>query len=796
MKIALYNHTSDVSGAEISLLLNVKHMTRAEPVLFAPEGDLLDRARAFGAAVVPTPSYRARMSKNPFKLLKGVGGMLWSGYRFARALRKHEVDLVHANSLRAGMMVSLFAWLHRKPVVWHVRDIPPQGLIGKGIRALAGVASDGVIAISQPVKHGMSDSELNRLGKKIHLVHNGVELEPVTEEERIEHRERVRQELDTPHEGLVVTIIGQIAPWKRQEDAVRGAARLLQEGHDVYLWVVGEAKFRQENIDYDHMLRALAAELGIADRVRFAGFRKDVTAVCCATDLLLLCSDNEPFGRVIIEAMSQGVPVVATNAGGVPEIIVHDKCGLLYEVGDVEGLVRHAARLLSDAELRGTMGRVGAARVRNHFTIASTVEKVEDVYLHILEADTAEAETRQVSMFDPQAGPDGIVASRNNRAPVKPRVAIVHDYLNQMGGAERVVAVFHRMFPDAPIYTTIVDRNRLLPELKDADIRTTFMQRIPGILKRFKHFFWLYPMAMRSMNLRGYDLVISSSSAYGKGAPAGPQTVHICYCHTPMRFAWDFSSYMESSGVPGVLKGIARIMVGPLRAWDRATTRRVSQIIANSSIVQKRIKEHYGVTSPIIFPPVNITRFQVRPDARRDSFLVVSRLNSYKRIDLAVEACTRLALPLTIIGDGPDRKRLESLAGPTVRFMGRLSDEEVKDHMENCKAFLFPGIEDFGITPLEANACGRPVVAFRGGGALDTVKPGLNGEFFDEQTPESLSAVLKAFDDSRYNPEIIRRHAERFDESRFIYELSSLIGQEVSQAVPAMVYETAVADNR
>ncbi|MDQ1910389.1 glycosyltransferase [Paenibacillus sp. GD4] len=365
------------------------------------------------------------------------------------------------------------------------------------------------------------------------------------------------------------------------------------------------------------------------------------------------------------------------------------------------------------------------------------------------------------------------------------KVAIVHDYLNQMGGAERVVGVLHRMFPEAPIYTTIADRRKLLPELQGADIRTTWMQSIPGILRRFKHFFWLYPFGVRSMDLRGYDLVISSSSAYAKGITVKGDTRHICYCHTPMRFAWDFATYMEGNEASPVLKAAARLLIKPLRWWDRATSARVHQLVANSTIVQERIQQHYGRSAPVIYPPVNVSRFEVSKEPPGDYLLVVSRLVSYKRIDLAVEACTRMGKRLIVIGDGPDRDRLKRLAGPTVQFLGRLPDGEVVRYMQHCEAFLFPGLEDFGITPLEINACGRPVVAYRGGGALDTVIPQVNGLFFSEQTVESLEHALRSLTHYAWDSAQIRKHAEQFSEEVFIRNLASLIEGQLSSRNPA-----------
>ncbi|WP_224723760.1 glycosyltransferase [Paenibacillus vietnamensis] len=378
----------------------------------------------------------------------------------------------------------------------------------------------------------------------------------------------------------------------------------------------------------------------------------------------------------------------------------------------------------------------------------------------------------------------------------KLKIAIVHDYLNQAGGAERVVGVLHRMFPDAPIYTTIVDRGKLLPELRDAVIHTTFMQRIPGILKRFKMFFWLYPMAVRTMDVRGYDLILSSSSAYAKGVRKGRGSAHLCYCHTPMRFAWDFESYMEGVSIPKWAKAGAKLLTYPLRLWDRGNTRSVDILVANSTVVQSRIKKLYGVSAPIIFPPVDVGRFEVADAAPDDNFLIVSRLVSYKRIDLAVEACTRLGRKLIVIGEGPDRKRLESLAGPSVSFLGRRSDEEVTAHMKRCKAFLFPGIEDFGITPLEANACGRPVIAYGEGGALDTVVPNVTGMFFLKQSPEALMQTIQSFEQRQWDSRLIRKHAESFREDVFVRQLresiSHLTGREMRDQASFIKMEVGV----
>ncbi|MEI7026124.1 glycosyltransferase family 4 protein [Paenibacillus sp. y28] len=384
MKVALYNHTSVVSGAEMNLLLLCKYAAEIRPIVFAPDGDLLGRARAAGVDVQPIPDCKARLTGNPLHLLAGMLRMLRSGWSFARLVRQTDVELIHANSLRAGMMASLFQWLHRRPVVWHVQDNPPRGWIGAGIALLARAAAKALIVISEAVAGGF---EGQGLASKLHLVHNGVEVNEVPSAERLRFRETVRSGLQTPASSPVLLMMGQIAPWKRQEDAVRVTARLADQGHDVYLWIVGEPKFREENHRYSDYLHQLVKELKLEDRVRFTGFREDVQEICASADLLFLCSDKEPFGRVVIEAMAQAIPVVATRDGGVPEIIEHGVSGLLYDTADLDGLYSAASSLLQYPSLRESMGKMGQLRVEERFTIHTMASQIEAVYKRVLAAE-------------------------------------------------------------------------------------------------------------------------------------------------------------------------------------------------------------------------------------------------------------------------------------------------------------------------------------------------------------------------------------------------------------------------
>jgi glycosyltransferase involved in cell wall biosynthesis len=367
-----------------------------------------------------------------------------------------------------------------------------------------------------------------------------------------------------------------------------------------------------------------------------------------------------------------------------------------------------------------------------------------------------------------------------------PRVALVHDFLNQMGGAERVLLALHDLFPDAPIYTTIAAPERLVPRLRACDIRVSFMQRLPGVLDHHQAYLPLYPAAVERMDLRAYDLVLSDSSAFAKAAIARPGALHLCYCHTPMRFAWHFAQYAQGERFASLARAALPPLLARLRAWDRATAARVDAFMANSPVVAGRIQACYGRAATVVPPPVAVERCTVTPmRARLPYFLVLARLVPYKRIDLAVRACTELGLPLRVIGAGRDRARLERLAGPSVEFLGALPDAEVRHHLAHCRALLFPGAEDFGIAAVEAQACGTPVIAFAAGGALTTVISGHTGLLFHEQTAEALMQALTAFQPALFDPATLRQHAEQFATPRFHNRVAAFIADALGAQVTA-----------
>jgi glycosyltransferase involved in cell wall biosynthesis len=356
------------------------------------------------------------------------------------------------------------------------------------------------------------------------------------------------------------------------------------------------------------------------------------------------------------------------------------------------------------------------------------------------------------------------------------RVALVHDYLNQYGGAERVLEAMHQLYPDAPVYTSLYEPEALPSHFRSWDIRTSFLQRLPPVRRSPRTFFFLYPLAFESFDLSGYDLVISNSSAWCKGVLTPPDSLHLCYCLTPMRWAWSYDTYVQQEQISGAARYILPAAVHYLRLWDATSAQRVDRFVGISQAVVSRIRKYYRREADCIAPPVDVQSIPASTAPGR-GLLVVSRLVPYKRIDLAVAACSQLNLDLTIVGDGRDRARLEGLAGPTVRFTGRVSDQQVREALAACAAFIFPGEEDFGIAPVEAMAAGRPVVAYAGGGALDTVADGLTGCFFAPQTVDALARRLAAFDPTAYDPVAIREHALQFDTRAFQHAFGEYVAR-------------------
>jgi glycosyltransferase involved in cell wall biosynthesis len=353
-------------------------------------------------------------------------------------------------------------------------------------------------------------------------------------------------------------------------------------------------------------------------------------------------------------------------------------------------------------------------------------------------------------------------------------LALVHDWLNHLWGAEDVLETLVGMYDEAPIYTSIYWRAGMPTIYREWDIRTSWMDRLPGIYRHHQPYLPLYPLAFGRLDLSAYPMVLSNKSGFCHGIRTGANTTHICYCLTPTRYVWRYEEYAARETLPSTVRLMLTPLIRWLRRWDYQAAQRVDHFIAISTEVQARIRLYYDRDSTIIFPPVDTQRFSLA-ERHDDYFLIVSRLIPYRRIDLAVRAFNRLGLPLVIAGVGHDREVLEAMANSNITFLGYVPDADLPDLFRRCRAYVLSGDEDFGIAPVQAMAAGRPVIAYAAGGALDTVIPGETGLHFKELTPESLAAALQQFEDLSFDSTVIRRHAERFDRSNFEHKLRTFV---------------------
>ena len=358
------------------------------------------------------------------------------------------------------------------------------------------------------------------------------------------------------------------------------------------------------------------------------------------------------------------------------------------------------------------------------------------------------------------------------------KVALVHDYLTRFGGAERVLLELADLFPEAPIYTFLYDKDKMEQHFPAERVRTSFLQKFPRWWRsRPKYLLPFLPIAPETFDLREFDMVISSSSAFAKGVVTRPKTWHINYCHNPARFLWDYSyEYLCQQNLGVISRVVVKIFLNYLRLWDRAASRRVDYFVANSQATARRIIKHYQQETKVIYPPVNLPAdWQTKTPG--DYFLIVSQLTPYKRIDVAVEAFNKLGLPLVIIGEGSQKKRLMKMAKSNVKTLGWQTDEAVADYYKNCLAFIFPGEDDFGIAPVEAMGWGKPVLALKAGGAEETILPGMTGEFFEAATPEVLADGVRRLRANleHYSPLVIRKWAEKFSAIRFRKEFMEFV---------------------
>ncbi|MDR4498232.1 MAG: glycosyltransferase [Candidatus Scalindua sp.] len=379
------------------------------------------------------------------------------------------------------------------------------------------------------------------------------------------------------------------------------------------------------------------------------------------------------------------------------------------------------------------------------------------------------------------------------------KVALVHDWLTGMRGGEKVLEVFCELFPRAHVYTLLHSKGSVSETIENMDIRTSFVQKLPLAGRKYRSYLPLFPAAIEKFDFGGYDLVLSSSHCVAKGVITGTDTLHICYCFTPMRYIWDLYDLYFGKGRSGFVTRIGMSLIaGYLRKWDVASSKRVNKFVSISRYIEDRIKKCYGRESEIIYPPVDCSYFNTGTSGG-DFYLMVSPLAPNKRVDIAIKAFNKLGIPIKIIGSGQEEEKLRKLAGKNIELMGWQSDEVVRNHYVNCKALIFPGVEDFGIVPLEAQACGKPVIAYGHGGVLDTIIPfnsnklkpqegneeigNATGMFFYDQNPDSLLQAVELFENSPgvFNKEKIRKHTESFDRLIFKENIKNYIEREYNE---------------
>jgi glycosyltransferase involved in cell wall biosynthesis len=357
------------------------------------------------------------------------------------------------------------------------------------------------------------------------------------------------------------------------------------------------------------------------------------------------------------------------------------------------------------------------------------------------------------------------------------KIALVHDYLVQYGGAERVLECFAELFPYAPIYTLIYDKDAMHGVFKNRKIYTSYLQKLPFAKSWHRLLPPLMPSAIEQFNFDQYDIVLSDSSSYAKGIITSPRTIHVCYMHTPMRYAWDdCQKYTEDFGFPRFVKKLVPLAMNYIRLWDRVSADRIDKLVCNSNFVARRIKKYYQKEALVINPPVNVGNFQVSKSQGK-YFLMVGRLIAYKRHDIAIEAFNKLGLKLKIIGRGPEMKRLQKMAKGNIEFLGRVSEKELPKYYSECQAFIFPQEEDFGIVAIEAMASGRPLIAFQGGDIPEHMEEEKMGIFFDEQKAESIVEAVEKFQGKSFDPEYIRSKAMRFDKEIFKARIKEYIDE-------------------
>ncbi|WP_277452452.1 glycosyltransferase [Janibacter sp. DB-40] len=749
VRVAILDHTAQLGGVELALVrfmdaLATRDDVDARVVLFA-HGPLVQRLRGRGHAVEVLPldegvggttRHEAALPRTAARNAAAAAPFV---LRLARRLRELDVDVVHSTTLKAHLLGVPAARLARRPLVWHVRDrIAPDYLPPRVVRLVRGVSTWGPERV---ITNSRATADTLPGARGLVVAHPGLSPEQIAPAPRPLPR--------TP----VVGMVGRISPTKGQLEFVRAAGRIADRFPTAAFRIIGSPMFGQEQ--HEGEVRREITRLGLTDRVELPGFSDDPAAEFDSMSVAVHASPTpEPYGQAVAEAMARGVPVIATNAGGVPEITEGgpESVGWLVEPGDVDELAAAMDAALSDPEESERRGDAGWERARDHLGIGPSTDRIVGVW--------------------------GEVTGRE-----RPRVAIAHDYLTQRGGAERVVLAMHRAFPDATIHTTLYDPDGTFPEFRDADIRVSPLNRVGVLRRNHRMALPFLPLASSRLSIDA-DVVVASSSGWAHGFPTTGRK--LVYCHAPARWLYQTARYLGRDPERSPI-GLALLALrAPLKAWDRRAAATGEVYLANSHVVRERIHEAYGIDAEVLAPPFAVDAEGDRdpvPEVSgwEDFHLVVSRLLPYKNVHRIIEAFADLPERLVVVGAGPMLAELRASAPPNVAVVTRLTDAEMRWVYANSCALVAASHEDFGLTPLEAGAFGKPTLALRAGGFLDTIAEGVNGAFFDEPDAAAIREAVRDNRGREWDEAAILAHVDAFSPERFVEHLHAAVGQLAGQ---------------
>lgn len=651
----------------------------------------------------------------------------------------HQIHFVHSHGRGAGVYSRLLYWKTKIPAVHTFHGIS-YGFWGVLIDRFLKRWTARFVHVSDSekefaVKMGVSDSA------RAVTIHNGIDyryFNPTQE------KTAAKSALKLKKDDFVVACVARFDSCKRHQDLIEAVSVLSADHPKLKLILAGEGETESK-------IKNLVAMKKISGRVLFLGEQEDVRTVYAASEVFVLPSEYEGLPLAPLEAMASGCAVILSNVRGSRDVIQDEKDGLLVEAKNPVALAFAIEKLIRSQELRARL--------------------IESAHRTVIECFSLDRMCAQIYKFYENLVP----------LPQFRKVALTHDWLFHMRGGEKVLQTIGELFPLAPIFTLFKDQTKLSDSLNRHQIFASCFNLIPVIRKFYRYFLPFFPFLMYQFDLRQFKLLISSSHCVAKGVRKGVGAPHVCYCHTPVRYAWGFESeYLGDYPFP--LKQIAQIILGWIRRNDLQSNAGVYFFVANSQNVKNRIRKYYQRTAEVIFPPIQTSAINSGAQSG-DYFLIVSACVPYKRVDLAVQAFNELKLPLVVIGSGPLLEEIKRSAQSHIRFLGWQPDSEVAKYYGGCRALIFPTDEDFGMVPLEVMMYGKPVIAFGKGGALETVVSSetkregqaVTGIFFSEQTVKSLTDAVLKFADIEFNSDEIRRHAMGFESAVFKEKLKSFL---------------------